>query len=605
MKLGISKKLIGAHGIGFLLFLALAIFSYNSLRTYSAIQKKTDELAGRIKSISDLQILIQRLLMPPNDYLITGDAKERKNFASLVTDTSSALINVKVGGGKTDEELTFIKEVEKGFIELQQNALVLLSTENPVGNKEAARLMEEMDAFADGLTNLIENFHIIVEGEMELHNIEALKINNRISKIYILLLFVSLSVIISIAFLIITRIARPLLKLTDAATIIGHGNLDYKIEIETGDEIEELGREFNNMAQSLKEKITEVKEYSDKLEKTNRQLDQNILQLYTLYNISKTLSATFEMENVLNQIVGGINQALRLHRVNVMLVNEDRTEMYIVAGMGISERAKEMRFKLGEGIYGWVAMTGQAEIINDLSNYAQFKPTEGFDDDVSSLICAPFKGRGRVIGIINTYRLGGEVFDETSFELLIAAASQIGIALENARLFEETKILAITDGLTHLYNHRYFLECLDEEFERAKRYKRELSLIMIDIDFFKNYNDAHGHPKGDELLRSVSGILKRMARKTDTAARYGGEEFVIILPETENKVAFIMAERLRKEMESNKFPGAETQPLGMVTISLGVASCNEKSVKSTDDLIENADNALYRAKEEGRNRVCT
>lgn len=96
-----------------------------------------------------------------------------------------------------------------------------------------------------------------------------------------------------------------------------------------------------------------------------------------------------------------------------------------------------------------------------------------------------------------------------------------------------------------------------------------------------------------------------MARKTDTVARYGGEEFVIILPETENKVAFIMAERLRKEMESNKFPGAETQPLGMVTISLGVASCNEESVKSADDLVKNADNALYLAKEEGRNRVCT
>lgn len=154
MKLGIGKKLIGAHGIGLALFFIIAIFSYISLNSYSYIQKRTDELVRRMESISDLQILINKLLMPPNDYLITGDIKERESFAHLVTETSSALANIKVRGGKTDEELGFEKEVEKGFIELQQKAMVPLSAENPVGNKEAARLMEEMDAFADGLTNI-------------------------------------------------------------------------------------------------------------------------------------------------------------------------------------------------------------------------------------------------------------------------------------------------------------------------------------------------------------------------------------------------------------------------------------------------------------------
>ncbi|MBI5748469.1 MAG: diguanylate cyclase [Nitrospinae bacterium] len=504
MKLGISKKLIGAHGVGLVLFLILAIFSYISLNSYSSIQKRTDELARRIESISDIQLLIQRLLMPPNDYLRTGDIKERENFAHLVTDTSSALTNIKIGGGKTDEELTFEKEVEKGFIKLQQKAMVLLSTENPVGNREAARLMEEMDAFADGLTNLIENFHIIAKGEMDLHNIEASKIDKRISKIYILLFSVSLFGIIFIVVLITKGVVRPLLELTDAVKVIGKGNLDYRIKIETGDEIEGLGMEFNNMAQSLKEKITEVREYSEKLEKTNRQLDQNILQLYTLYNISKTLAATLEMEKVLNQVVEEVSRALKLHKINIMLMNADRTDIYTVTGTGISEKAMKTRFRLGEGIYGWIAMTGQAEIINDLSKNPHFKPTDGLDDDVSSLICAPFKGRGQVIGVLNAYRLGGKVFDSVSFELLLAAANQIGMALENARLFEETKALAITDGMTSLYNYRYFTAYLNEEFEKVKRYKRPLSLIMIDIDFFKKYNDTYGHPAGDELLTQLA-----------------------------------------------------------------------------------------------------
>ncbi len=598
IKLGISKKLIGAHGIGLILFLFLAIFSYISLNSYSSIQKRTNDLTNRIKLVSEFQILINKLLMPPNDYLITGDKKERENFARLVTEASSAFAKVKLDGSKTDEEITFEKEVEKGFIELQQKAMVLLSTENPIGNKDAAMLMEEMDAFADGLTNLIENFHIIVKGELDIHNREAVKIDNMIYKIYIVLLFVSLSGIILIAFLITTGVVRPLLNLTDAAKVIGQGNLDHRIKIETGDEIEGLGREFNNMAQSLKEKITEVKEYSEKLERTNRQLDQNILQLYTLYNISKTLAATHEMEKVLYQVVEDVTNALKLHRINIMLVDADRTVLHVVTGMGIPEKAMETRFRLGEGIYGWTALTGQAEIINDLSRYPQFKPVQGLDDDVSAMICAPFKGRGHVIGVLNAYRLGGEVFDEASFELLISAANQIGIALENARLFEETRALAITDGMTSLYNYRYFISYLNEEFERVKRYKRLLSIIMIDIDFFKKYNDAYGHPKGDELLRNIAGILKNAVRKSDTVARYGGEEFVIILPETGKDMALTAAEKVRKEVELSEFEG------GKVTISLGAASYTEE-LKSPDDLVKIADNALYRAKEEGRNRVCT
>jgi nitrate/nitrite-specific signal transduction histidine kinase len=291
--------------------------------------------------------------MPPNDYLITGDIKERENFAHLVTEASSALTNVKMGGGKSDEELSFEKEAEKGFIELQQKAMVLLSTENPVANKEAARLMEEMDAFADGLTNLVENFHIIAKGEMEFHNKEASKIDNRILKIYILLLFVSLSGIIFTVLLITKGVVMPLLSLTDAAKVIAQGNLDHRIKIETGDEIEGLGKEFNNMAQSLKEKITEVKEYSEKLEKTNRQLDQNILQLYTLYNISKTLQATLEMEKVLNQVVEEVSRALKLHRINIMLMNTDRTDIYTVTGMGI----------FGKGVFGYMPTSSGWKIL--------------------------------------------------------------------------------------------------------------------------------------------------------------------------------------------------------------------------------------------------
>lgn len=604
MKLGINKKIVGPYGVGLSLFLFLVIYSYNNLISLSSLLNENIEIADRVKLISDLQVIIQKLVMPANDYLITGDKKERETFAQINTELSSIFAKVKLSKNKTEKEKSIEKEVENSLIKLQQKAMVLLTTENPVNNREAARLMEEMDAFADGLTNLVENFHVIVKGELELHSMEASHINKRTLKIYIILLTISLTGVIVITFLITSRIVRPLQKLTNAVRTIGEGNLDHHIEIKTGDEIEMLGGEFNNMTQALKSKNNEIKKYTEKLEKTNRQLDQNILQLYTLYSISKTITATFEIEKLLNQIAREVEQALKIHRTNIMLVNHDKSELYIAAGLGVSESAMNIKIRMGDGIYGWAAMTGQAEVINNPSQNPRFKSIEGIDDNVSSMIISPFKGRGEVIGIINVYKLNGEYFDETSYELLAAAANQIGMTLENARLFEETKTLAITDGMTGLYNHRYFLERINEEYERTKRYKRSLSLIMIDVDHFKKYNDTHGHPKGDEILRGVAKILKDTVRKSDTAARYGGEEFVIILPETGGEEALLVAEKLRMEVEAHDFPGGETQPLGRVTISQGVASCKEE-LKSFDELIKNADNALYRAKEEGRNKVCT
>lgn len=601
MKFGIGKKLIIPHFIGITLLLILVIFSYVTLNSFSSIQKRNDELSNRMKTISDLHTNMHKVLMPPNDYLITGDKKERENFANLVTETASIFEKMRLIGRKTEEEKAIEDEVQKGFIELQKKAMVLLSTENPVGNKEAARLMKEMDAFGETVAGKLENFHKIKMKEIESHNKRTSDINKWSYGVFTFLSLSSLIGIVLIYTLINRGITKPLLGLTEAVKIISEGNLDYRIKIATGDEIEMLGREFNSMANSLKGKINEVTEHSEKLERANRQLDQNILQLYTLYNISKTLTASFETEKLLNQIVESVSQAMRLHRINIMLVNENRTELHIVAGLGISEESMDIRFNFGEGVYGWVAISGQAEVINNLSEHHRFKPVHGIDNDVNSLICAPFKGRGQVIGVINAYRVR-EVFDEPSFELLIAAAGQIGMALENARLFEETKILSITDGVTSLYNHRYFRERLEEEFERAKRYKRPLSLIMIDLDFFKKYNDTNGHPKGDELLRKIAELFKREARKSDIVARYGGEEFVIILPETLKETSVVMAERLRKEIESTVFKGCETQPGGRVTISLGISSYDGSG--TIEEFIKRADDALYCAKKDGRNRVC-
>ncbi len=137
---------------------------------------------------------------------------------------------------------------------------------------------------------------------------------------------------------------------------------------------------------------------------------------------------------------------------------------------------------------------------------------------------------------------------------------------------------------------------------RDERHKHPVSLIIMDIDNFKKYNDTHGHPQGDEVLRRLCKILKKTVRRTDIVARYGGEEFVIILPETDRDNALIVAEKLRQEIEKTPFPNEETQPNGKITVSVGVATY-PVDANSKTNLIDVTDNALYEAKDGGRNRV--
>ena len=174
---------------------------------------------------------------------------------------------------------------------------------------------------------------------------------------------------------------------------------------------------------------------------------------------------------------------------------------------------------------------------------------------------------------------------------------------ELARFNKLLKEIAIHDGLTGLYNHRFFYEALMTEVVRSHRHKRFFSLIFTDVDFFKKYNDKHGHPEGDNILKNLAKIFQERLRSTDVVARYGGEEFVMILPETSKEKARQVAEKIRKAVADYPFKGRETQPLGKVTISLGVSTFPEDG-KDGNALVQNADQLLYEAKKKGRNTVC-
>jgi diguanylate cyclase (GGDEF)-like protein len=225
---------------------------------------------------------------------------------------------------------------------------------------------------------------------------------------------------------------------------------------------------------------------------------------------------------------------------------------------------------------------------------------------------------------ISAIRAGAYDYLVKPFDDIGLVSTSAGRALDKVRLIEENrtlvqqlkykneklaeanmllKELSIRDGLTGLHNHRHFQEKLVLEVLRTQRSKGAFSLIFLDLDFFKHYNDTRGHPAGDNILIMLSDFLKNSVRVTDLVARYGGEEFVILLPETPKEKALSIAETIRQKVADHPFPGKEIQPLGMITISAGVAAFPEDGDDGSA-LIQCADQALYRAKKSGKNKVC-
>jgi len=190
-------------------------------------------------------------------------------------------------------------------------------------------------------------------------------------------------------------------------------------------------------------------------------------------------------------------------------------------------------------------------------------------------------------------------FGESDIATLTTLSELIAIAIENTSLYKETERLAITDGLTKLYNSRYFYAALQKELERSKRYGHSFSIIIFDIDDFKKYNDAYGHLVGDQLLQELARLTIKKCRSTDIIARYGGEEFVIILPETKYNGAIEIAERLRKEIKKHSFTTNKDKKKCKITISLGIA-IYPKDATNIKDLFNVADINLYKARGIGK-----
>lgn len=261
---------------------------------------------------------------------------------------------------------------------------------------------------------------------------------------------------------------------------------------------------------------------------------------------------------------------------------------------------------LNENIYMKVIAQGSSILINNLSSYHSEYPKYKslYAQGAKSFLIAPLKIAEEPIGLLGMFTKDPYDFTGEELRRLTTFATHASLIIENAGLLETTKRLSITDELTQLYNFRHFQDRLKDEFYRAKRYNHKLSLLMCDIDYFKDYNDANGHEAGNEVLKKIARIMISSVREVDLVARYGGEEFVLLLIETGKDDAGLSAERLRQEIEKENFSHQEKQPDGNLTITIGVAGFPEDAT-THKELIHHADEALYRGKKEGRNKATT
>ncbi len=326
-----------------------------------------------------------------------------------------------------------------------------------------------------------------------------------------------------------------------------------------------------------------------------------------LISMISALSLVRSSKELYQQILEMSAELLSASSGSLMLLNEADGTLKIETAKGMNPAlAKAMSVTFGEGIAGHVAKSGFPMLVNDIERDKRVAYRNRPRFKTKSFISLPLETEERLIGVLNLAdKSNGSSFTEKDLNSIKTFTGYAVPMIDRAAILEKAgkfEQLSITDPLTGLYNRRFLEDRLLEEFSRSGRHKQNFCIILADLDHFKMYNDICGHLAGDKVLCKVASLLRRTARDMDVVARYGGEEFCIVLPGTGKKESLFVAERMRRAIETESFPGESHLPLGRLTISLGIASFPADGV-TANELIHASDLALYQAKAMGRNRL--
>lgn len=335
------------------------------------------------------------------------------------------------------------------------------------------------------------------------------------------------------------------------------------------------------------------------------EMERHLNEQERLYSTGVMLASAENTEQTLRTIVESAQALTGMAAATLALYDEEKGEMVIKVNLGFDDNLLPDQFhwkvRTG-GLTGAILSSEEPTVIENMDDNKELASANLTQLGVRSLMAMPLKVEGKIVGILYVDDFVPKTFTDRQLRIFRLLSAQAAVAIDKALLLEATERMAITDELTRLFNHRYFMSALARELDRAIRYRQNLSLLMIDVDYFKKYNDTQGHPMGNVALRDLATIFRGASRATDVVARYGGEEFAVIFVETDASLASMVAERIRQAVEEHPFEGEDALPGGKLTISMGLATFPTNATTQAA-LLEAADKALYQSKADGRNRV--
>lgn len=359
--------------------------------------------------------------------------------------------------------------------------------------------------------------------------------------------------------------------------------------------------------EEIEEKINSLRNQIDSNVKSKSALEFKINRYSSLKNIIQELNTTFDLASIEGKLVEvAFNQIGRGGGVCLLYLVDTYNQRLNLAATKKEDSNLIVKAKQGDIFDKWVLRHTSSLLVEDIKKDFRFD-VERIEREhrrqVASLISSPMVSEERMFGIIRMDNAYAQFFTEDDLRFLNTISDLGAVAFENFELFQRTQELAIKDDLTSLYRKGYFLERLKEEFNRSRREEKGISLLMIDIDHFKDYNDKFGHTAGDIVLKAIATASTDFFKAGNALlCRFGGEEFSVVLPDTKKKDALLLAGRLRKSIQDKKIilRRQETK----ITVSVGLAYYPDDAL-TEEELLRKADLALYQAKNTGRNKVCT
>jgi diguanylate cyclase (GGDEF)-like protein len=351
-----------------------------------------------------------------------------------------------------------------------------------------------------------------------------------------------------------------------------------------------IATDLNNKIRLLTRQKDDIySKYTALSEQTNRYLTFLVNMPEAVKNINSNLS----IDDLISSTIRLTTKLIATNEVEIYSFDQGKEMLKLIAALG-TNRGERVQFKLGEGVIGGAAATRL------FFEKAQLEANGLAHSDEKLEFATPIIFQKELFGVIGIGKIKDKTENDKRFLAMIADLT--AVALRNCEYLGVAKEEAITDALTVLYNKKFFIEKAQEAIRKSINYDHVFSILIFDIDHFKHYNDTNGHMQGDVLLRELGKLLKWQTRSTNIAARFGGEEFIVLLQNTDRHKAEVCAENIRKTIEAHPFLHREKQPLGFISISGGIAEFPNDG-KSIEELIENADKALYESKKSGRNRI--